>query len=117
MDPANSREALIEAHLDASEGADMLMVKPVLRPLVVPLPPSHYRLRTIAYASAAVCYGRPRCSPLPPTRYRLCQDLLRRVQYWLGQLRYVLCATRACYAESGTDGGYGGTGHAVPGHH
>mmetsp|Transcript_46788 Transcript_46788/g.110976 ORF Transcript_46788/g.110976 Transcript_46788/m.110976 type:complete len:411 (-) Transcript_46788:31-1263(-) len=28
MDPANSREALIEAHLDASEGADMLMVKP-----------------------------------------------------------------------------------------
>ncbi len=26
MDPANSREALIEAHLDAAEGADMLMV-------------------------------------------------------------------------------------------
>jgi porphobilinogen synthase len=28
QDPANSREALIEAELDASEGADMLMVKP-----------------------------------------------------------------------------------------
>jgi porphobilinogen synthase len=28
MDPANSREALIEAGLDAAEGADMLMVKP-----------------------------------------------------------------------------------------
>jgi len=28
MDPANSREALIEAQLDAAEGADMLMVKP-----------------------------------------------------------------------------------------
>jgi porphobilinogen synthase len=28
MDPANSREALIEADLDAAEGADMLMVKP-----------------------------------------------------------------------------------------
>jgi len=28
MDPANSREALIEAALDAAEGADMLMVKP-----------------------------------------------------------------------------------------
>lgn len=28
MDPANGREALIEAELDAAEGADMLMVKP-----------------------------------------------------------------------------------------
>lgn len=30
MNPANSREALIEAHLDAAEGADFLMVKPAL---------------------------------------------------------------------------------------
>lgn len=30
MHPANSREALLEATLDASEGADMLMVKPAL---------------------------------------------------------------------------------------
>lgn len=30
MDPANSREALIEAALDSAEGADMLMVKPGL---------------------------------------------------------------------------------------
>ncbi|MEM6397608.1 MAG: porphobilinogen synthase [Bacteroidota bacterium] len=30
MDPANAREALIEAQLDASEGADFLMVKPAL---------------------------------------------------------------------------------------
>ena len=30
MDPANGREALREAQLDASEGADMLMVKPAL---------------------------------------------------------------------------------------
>lgn len=28
QDPANSREALVEAALDAAEGADMLMVKP-----------------------------------------------------------------------------------------
>ncbi|KAA8497683.1 Delta-aminolevulinic acid dehydratase, chloroplastic [Porphyridium purpureum] len=28
MNPANSKEALIEAHLDVAEGADMLMVKP-----------------------------------------------------------------------------------------
>ena len=30
MNPANSREALIEAELDFSEGADFLMVKPAL---------------------------------------------------------------------------------------
>ncbi len=30
MDPANSKEALLEADLDASEGADFLMVKPAL---------------------------------------------------------------------------------------
>ena len=30
MDPANSREAVIEAMLDEAEGADMLMVKPAL---------------------------------------------------------------------------------------
>lgn len=30
MDPANSREALIEAELDAMEGADFLMVKPAV---------------------------------------------------------------------------------------
>jgi len=28
QDPANGREALIEAALDVAEGADMLMVKP-----------------------------------------------------------------------------------------
>jgi len=30
MDPANSREALREASLDAAEGADILMVKPAM---------------------------------------------------------------------------------------
>ena len=30
MDPANAREALLEAELDAAEGADFLMVKPAL---------------------------------------------------------------------------------------
>jgi porphobilinogen synthase len=30
MDPANAREALREAALDAAEGADLLMVKPAL---------------------------------------------------------------------------------------
>lgn len=35
MNPANSREALIEAELDLAEGADMLMVKPALHYLDV----------------------------------------------------------------------------------
>jgi porphobilinogen synthase len=35
MNPANRREALIEAELDAAEGADMLMVKPALHYLDV----------------------------------------------------------------------------------
>ena len=35
MDPANRREALIEAALDTAEGADMLMVKPALHYLDV----------------------------------------------------------------------------------
>ncbi len=35
MNPANKREALIEAQLDESEGADMLMVKPALHYLDV----------------------------------------------------------------------------------
>ena len=30
MDPANAREALVEAELDIDEGADMLLVKPAL---------------------------------------------------------------------------------------
>lgn len=30
MDPANSREALLESILDEIEGADMLLVKPAL---------------------------------------------------------------------------------------
>ncbi len=30
MDPANAREAMVEAELDAAEGADVLMVKPAL---------------------------------------------------------------------------------------
>lgn len=30
MDPRNAREALVEAHIDLDEGADMLMVKPAL---------------------------------------------------------------------------------------
>lgn len=30
MNPSNAREALLECHLDASEGADMLLIKPAL---------------------------------------------------------------------------------------
>jgi len=55
MDPANSREALIEAHLDAAEGADMLMVPPA-PPAPPRTPPQQSRWRQ----------GRAR--PPPPQR-------------------------------------------------
>ena len=50
MDPANRREALIEAELDAWEGADMLMVKPALAYLDVILElSSNFDLPIAAY--------------------------------------------------------------------
>jgi porphobilinogen synthase len=50
MNPANSREALIEAELDAAEGADFLMVKPALAYLdVIALLRSNTTLPVAAY--------------------------------------------------------------------
>lgn len=50
MDPANQREALIEAELDAAEGADFLMVKPGLPYLdVVKLLHDRFDLPIAAY--------------------------------------------------------------------
>lgn len=50
MDPANKREALIEAALDAEEGADMLMVKPALAYLdVIHLLRENFDLPITAY--------------------------------------------------------------------
>jgi porphobilinogen synthase len=50
MDPANQMEAILEAELDASEGADMLMVKPALPYLdVIKLLHDHYTLPVAAY--------------------------------------------------------------------
>lgn len=50
MNPANQREALIEAELDALEGADFLMVKPALAYLdVVKLLKDHTQLPVAAY--------------------------------------------------------------------
>ncbi|MGZ3885609.1 MAG: porphobilinogen synthase, partial [Bacteroidia bacterium] len=50
MDPANSREALHEADLDMSEGADFLMVKPALSYLdVIKLLHDNYSLPVAAY--------------------------------------------------------------------
>ena len=48
MDPANRREALREADLDMSEGADMLMVKPALCYLDVILALKEYSDRPVA---------------------------------------------------------------------
>lgn len=50
MDPANAREALREAQLDAAEGADMLMVKPAGPYLdIVALLRQHFDLPLAAY--------------------------------------------------------------------
>ncbi len=50
MNPANSKEALIEADLDMEEGADFLMVKPALSYLdVIKLLSEHYPLPIAAY--------------------------------------------------------------------
>lgn len=50
MNPANSKEALIEAGLDANEGADFLMVKPALSYLdVIKLLKDNFNLPIAAY--------------------------------------------------------------------
>ncbi|WP_040665007.1 porphobilinogen synthase [Nafulsella turpanensis] len=50
MDPANQREALVEADLDVAEGADFLMVKPALAYLdVIKLLRDNYELPIAAY--------------------------------------------------------------------
>lgn len=50
MNPANSREALIEAQLDFEEGADFLMVKPALAYLdIIKLLNDNFHLPIAAY--------------------------------------------------------------------
>lgn len=50
MDPANSREALIESRLDQEEGADFLMVKPAMAYLdVIHKLATHHELPIVAY--------------------------------------------------------------------
>ncbi|MEM9821342.1 MAG: porphobilinogen synthase [Bacteroidota bacterium] len=56
MDPANQREALIEAELDTNEGADFLMVKPALNYLdVIHLLKSNFDLPIAAYHVSGEC--------------------------------------------------------------
>ncbi len=56
MNPANKREALIEAELDAGEGADMLMVKPALHYLdVIHLLKENFDLPIAAYHVSGEC--------------------------------------------------------------
>ena len=50
MNPANSREALIEGELDSAEGADFLMVKPALAYLdIISLLKKNFELPIAAY--------------------------------------------------------------------
>jgi porphobilinogen synthase len=56
MDPANRREALIEAELDTAEGADFLMVKPALNYLdVIALLKENSELPIAAYHVSGEC--------------------------------------------------------------
>lgn len=56
MNPANKKEALIEADLDTSEGADMLMVKPALHYLdVIHLLKENSELPIAAYHVSGEC--------------------------------------------------------------
>lgn len=56
MNPANQREALIEAELDTAEGADMLMVKPALHYLdVIHLLKKNSALPIAAYHVSGEC--------------------------------------------------------------
>lgn len=56
MNPANKREALIEARLDSEEGADFLMVKPALNYLdVIHLLKSNFELPIAAYHVSGEC--------------------------------------------------------------
>ncbi|MEM8908375.1 MAG: porphobilinogen synthase [Bacteroidota bacterium] len=56
MDPANQREALIEAELDTIEGADFLMVKPAIHYLdVIHLLRNHAPLPIAAYHVSGEC--------------------------------------------------------------
>ncbi|MEM9990387.1 MAG: porphobilinogen synthase [Bacteroidota bacterium] len=56
MNPANSREALLEAELDTAEGADMLMVKPALNYLdVIAKLKQHSTLPIVCYHVSGEC--------------------------------------------------------------
>ncbi|MDX1940469.1 MAG: porphobilinogen synthase [Saprospiraceae bacterium] len=56
MNPANKREALIEADLDVAEGADFLMVKPALNYLdVIHLLKENYDIPIAAYHVSGEC--------------------------------------------------------------
>lgn len=56
MDPANRREALLEAELDMAEGADMLMVKPALHYLdVIRMLKDNFDVPIAAYHVSGEC--------------------------------------------------------------
>lgn len=56
MNPANAQEALIEAYLDVTEGADFLMVKPALHYLdIILLLKQNQKLPIVAYHVSGEC--------------------------------------------------------------
>jgi porphobilinogen synthase len=56
MNPANAKEAILEANLDATEGADFLMVKPALHYLdIILLLKQNQKLPIVAYHVSGEC--------------------------------------------------------------
>jgi porphobilinogen synthase len=56
MDPANKREALVEAELDFNEGADYMMVKPALPYLdIIHVLKENYDIPIVAYNVSGEC--------------------------------------------------------------
>ena len=56
MNPANSREALVEAQLDEMEGADFLMIKPAINYLdIIKLLKDNFELPIVAYHVSGEC--------------------------------------------------------------
>ena len=87
MDPANSREALIEAELDEGEGADILMVKPGLAYLDV-----IYRLRQDS--------EQPIAAYIVSGEYAMVKAAAERG--WIDE-RAVVLETLLCFKRAGAD--------------
>ncbi|KAL3928678.1 MAG: hypothetical protein SGPRY_002287, partial [Prymnesium sp.] len=114
QDPANGREALLEARLDELEGADMLMVKPGLPYLDVIFRLRQVRIRKARASRQGMSRGSSHfdvChlsqeSPLPIAAYHVSGEysMLKAASErgWLNE-RKVALETLTCFKRAGAD--------------